>query len=263
MYPREPEDLSWVYKLAEMFNRKKTSNAIDVTTAMDDVMRRLQQVENQVGDFRTRTGRRRKLCAITPEKERIPADKIKPTRRRTSKRYSSPTVARQRQNKQKRGKSAIVDDAIQEADQLLFSTENHQEPAGKQRSQVSKNNKSNIIQSDLPELVPDDVSKKVLAQQSGSTTATVALPSPPQLHAAESPQIADTSTRKASVRQKSSKKASTTTKTTKTVSKKQTLSEKTLKLSKPKSQGCSKVNHKPPTTGLRRSARPRKPKVWE
>ena len=58
---RDPVDLKWVYDLAESLERKpKRTAATNVTAQMGDLLRRLKRVENRLEDSTTRTGRRRR-----------------------------------------------------------------------------------------------------------------------------------------------------------------------------------------------------------
>ena len=72
MHEREPEDLSWVYEKSRSHRLPKSATLTDVTTTVDDMLRRLKRVENQCGDFSKRTGparrpRRKRAAQKSPE----------------------------------------------------------------------------------------------------------------------------------------------------------------------------------------------------
>ena len=69
---REPEDLTWVYEKSRSHKLPKSATLTDVTTTVDEMLRRLKRVENQCGDFSKRTGpvrrpRRKRAAQVTDD----------------------------------------------------------------------------------------------------------------------------------------------------------------------------------------------------
>jgi transposase InsO family protein len=216
MYDREPEDLSWVYKMSRTFKEKRPTTITDVTKAMDDVMQRLKQVENQVGASRTRTGRIRRPRERTAPKrnekevsDRVDCPKTNTRREAATRRKRQPLAKR------------VDDNAVEDIADMM-------EPDGEQ-------NKSRQVQSK----VSDDISTKdpETKKDKNKTTTTKKKTSSTTKTAASVPKL-----RKAATRPKP-----------------KTLPSSTMRLTR----ATAKMPKANPTTVLRRSARPRKPKNWD
>jgi hypothetical protein len=231
---REPEDLTWVYDMSKEFKERRAATLTDVTKSMADVMRRLREVENQVGDFRTKTGRIRRRHERGAAKK-----KRKQVSARTTNEPRRDDVARQDCDKPLSPELRVDPTAIQDAGALLFEEQLHE-------GAVSDDSKLSSAHLNEDESALSANNADVALPSEDEQTVVQPSPSPPTVqhkHSKASP-----------IRRRTTRKPPKIKKTVqKRVTRSTTLQQK-LKTGKHKQPPQ-------PHTGPRRSARPQKPKM--
>ena len=244
MQDREPEDLSWVYNMSRTFKQNKPTSLRDVTTAVDDMMRRLKQVETHIHDPRVKTRQNRRNRTTRHQSASNP-DESAPTRTKKNDSASSRTNRNDpvtRRLKQKQRQLPRIDPAAAaDADTLLYKSDD-----------VGDNNPDSTVL----DLADVSLNESEILKSPRSTT-------PPQYTTDHPIDLQPKKTKKSTTTKPNATKR---VRPTPSVLKRPPTVRATTRVTRSKGkllqqQGSTQPIH--PDGGVRRSARPRKPKIRE